>query len=202
MVGGTGLYIKAFAEGMDEIPAIDESVRKSISQNFHQNGLQWLQHEIAVHDPVFWQLAEQQNPQRLMRGLEVLLSTGRSITTFQKGNKKARPFNIIKIGIDMPRLELYNRINNRVDEMVKQGLLDEVKALLLFQNLNALQTVGYRELFDYLNGKISLEKAIENIKTNTRHYAKRQMTWFKKDAEITWLSPSAAVNEILKHVGN
>ncbi len=195
MVGGTGLYIKAFAEGMDDIPAINPSIRLELSNKFQLHGLLWLQEIVKEKDPAFWQHAEQQNPQRLLRGLEVILSTGKSITTFRKGVKKQRPFRIIKAGLELPRPELNERINSRVDEMILNGLVDEVKSLLPFQNINALQTVGYREFFDYFNGTLPLEKAIENIKINTRHYAKRQMTWFKKDVEIRWFSPNIFLKE-------
>lgn len=190
MVGGTGLYIKAFCKGLDEIPAVDEVVRQQVIEMYEQNGLAHLQTELALKDPEFWQQAEQQNTQRLMRALEVLLATGKSITAFQKGKKEERPFNIIKIGLELPRQQLYNQINRRVDEMIEKGLADEVKSLLPYQNLNALQTVGYREIFDYLNNEISLADAVNRIKTNTRHYAKRQLTWFKKDMDIKWHSPS------------
>ena len=186
MVGGTGLYIKAFCEGMDEIPEVDEAVRRQVFEMYEQNGLAHLQTQLALKDPKFWQQAEQQNTQRLMRALEVLLSTGQSITAFQKGRKKERPFNIIKIGLELPRQQLYNQINKRVDEMIEKGLVDEVRSLVPYQNLNALQTVGYREIFEYLNSEISLASAVNSIKTNTRHYAKRQLTWFKKDEEIKW----------------
>ena len=202
MVGGTGLYIRAFCEGMDDIPAIDVNIRKQIAADYELHGLEWLQQQVAEHDPAFWQLAEQQNPQRLMRGLEVILSTGKSIVHFQKGAKKQRPFHIIKTGIELPRETLYERINNRVDVMVENGLIEEVKNLLPYQQINALQTVGYKELFEYFNGNISFEKAIENIKTNTRHYAKRQMTWFKKDPEINWFAPSTFYLEILRLLKN
>ena len=202
MVGGTGLYIRAFCEGMDDIPAIDVNIRKQIAADYELHGLEWLQQQVAEHDPAFWQLAEQQNPQRLMRGLEVILSTGKSIVHFQKGAKKQRPFHIIKTGIELPRETMYKRINNRVDVMVENGLIEEVKNLLPYQQINALQTVGYKELFEYFNGNISLEKALENIKTNTRHYAKRQMTWFKKDPEINWFAPSAFHSEILRLLKN
>ena len=188
MVGGTGLYIKAFAEGLDDIPAISINIRGEIMNSLEVNGLAWLQEQVIKHDPAFWQIVEQQNPQRLLRGLEVVLSTGKSITSFRKGGKKQRPFNIIKAGIDLPRPELNDRINNRVDTMIAAGLPAEVESLLPYQHNNALQTVGYKELFSYFNGNISLEKAIENIKTNTRHYAKRQMTWFRKDIETHWFS--------------
>ena len=186
MVGGTGLYIKAFCEGLDEIPAVDEAVKQQVVEMYEQNGLAPLQTELALKDPEFWQQAEQQNKQRLMRALEVLLSTGQSITTFKKGKKKERPFNIIKIGLELPRQQLYNQINSRVDEMIEKGLVDGVRSLVPYQHLNALQTVGYREIFDYLNNEINLADAINSIKINTRHYAKRQLTWFKKDKEIKW----------------
>jgi tRNA dimethylallyltransferase len=188
MVGGTGLYIKAFAEGIDEMPEINLAVRQKIADEYHEKGLPFLQNMVAKTDPLFWQDAEQQNPQRLMRGLEVILSTGKSITTFHSKARQQRPFNIIKVGLELPRAELYEQINHRVDVMVENGLIKEVKELIPFKENNALQTVGYRELFQYFDNRISLEKAIEDIKTNTRHYAKRQLTWFKKDNEITWYS--------------
>jgi tRNA dimethylallyltransferase len=184
MVGGTGLYIKAFCEGIDEIPAIDKSIRQQVVDLYEAHGIEYLQNELARKDAEFWKTAEQQNPQRLMRALEVLLSTGKSIRTFQKGKQEERPFNIIKIGLELPREQLYNQINMRVDEMMEQGLLDEVKSLAAYKNINALQTVGYREIFEYLDGKINLARAIDNIKTN-----KRQLTWFKKDAAIQWVNP-------------
>jgi len=189
MVGGTGLYIKAFAEGIDQIPAIDPIIRQHVNEAYNEKGLVYLQEELATKDSEFWKISEQQNPQRLIRALEVVLSTGKSITTFRTGNKEPRPFNIIKIGLELPREELYNRINERVEVMVENGLVKEVETLLSFKENNALQTVGYRELFEYFNNKVSLDEAITNIKTNTRHYAKRQMTWFKKDIEIAWYTP-------------
>jgi tRNA dimethylallyltransferase len=189
MVGGTGLYIKAFCEGIDEMPPVDKSIRQQVIDLYEANGIKYLQNELAQKDAEFWKTAEQQNPQRLMRALEVLLSTRKSIRTFQKGKQEERPFNIIKVGLELPREQLYNQINMRVDEMMEQGLLDEVKSLVAYKNINALQTVGYREIFEYLDGKINLARAIDNIKTNTRHYAKRQLTWFKKDAAIQWVNP-------------
>jgi tRNA dimethylallyltransferase len=189
MVGGTGLYIKAFAEGIDEIPAIDPLVRQQISEAYNEKGLAYLQQQVAEKDPKWWEVAEQQNPQRLMRALEVLLSTGKSISTFQSGKKQERSFNIVKIGLELPRAELYSHIDNRVDVMLDYGLIEEVRGLINFKENNALQTVGYREIFNYFDNKMSLATAIENIKTNTRHYAKRQMTWFKKDADMKWFSP-------------
>lgn len=190
MVGGTGLYIKAFCEGLDLIPAIDAEIRENIIAQYEKLGLRWLQKEVSVKDPQYWEKGEQKNPQRLMRALEVMLGTGSSITSFQ--NKKAveRPFKIVKIGLELPREELYERINARVLTMVEEGLEKEVKSLEAVAHLNALQTVGYSEWKDYFDGKISKEKVIENIQQNTRHYAKRQMTWFKRDPSITWFNAS------------
>lgn len=182
MVGGTGLYIKAFSEGLDDIPAADEQVRKEINKQYDLNGMQWLQNELSVHDPAFFQHGQMQNPQRMVRALEVKLSTGKSILDFQSGGKMKRDFEIKNIVLDVPRDQLYANINHRVDLMMEEGLLAEAKKLLPFRNLNGLQTVGYKELFDYFDGKISLDLAIEEIKKNTRHYAKRQITWFKKFA--------------------
>lgn len=187
MVGGTGLYIRAFCEGLDEIPSIDEAVKKIIISNYNEGGIIWLQEQIKKEDPSYFLQGEILNPQRMMRALEVKLSTGKSITSFQSKQKKQRPFNIIQLGLELPRQELYERINKRVEMMIASGLEEEVKRLLPYKHLNALQTVGYRELFDMLEGNISREKAIELIKQNTRHYAKRQMTWFKKDANIEWI---------------
>ena len=192
MVGGTGLYIKAFCEGLDDIPAIDEAVRKTIVTNYNNGGIEWLQQEVKKQDPDYYIQGEIFNPQRMMRALEVKFSTGQSITNFQRNQKKARPFNIIKAGLEWPRPALYDRINKRVDDMIEQGLEAEVKELMPFKHLNALQTVGYRELFDFNDGMISRDKAIEMIKQNTRHYAKRQMTWFKKDEEMNWVDISDA----------
>ena len=190
MVGGTGLYIKAFCEGLDLIPAIDAEIRENIIAQYEKLGLRWLQKEVSVKDPQYWEKGEQKNPQRLMRALEVRLGTGSSITSFQ--NKKAveRPFKIVKIGLELPREELYERINARVLTMLEEGLEKEVKSLEAVAHLNALQTVGYSEWKDYFEGKISKEKVIENIQQNTRHYAKRQMTWFKRDPSITWFNAS------------
>ena len=188
MVGGTGLYIKSFCEGIDAMPSIDPALRNSIIEDYEKNGLAWLQQEVQKNDPVYWnQTAEQNNPQRLMRALEMVLTTGKSITHFQSAQKVTRPFNILKIGLSMPREILNERINSRVDAMMQDGLLEEVKALFPMAHLNALQTVGYQEIFAHLRGEITLEDAVVQIKQHTRQYAKRQMTWFKKDAAVNWL---------------
>ena len=199
MVGGTGLYIKAFCEGLDSIPAIPDAVRNNIINQYNEQGIQFLQNELRQKDVAYWQQAEQQNPQRLMRALEVLEATGKSILFYQNKATVKRPFNIIKICLQLPRETLYERINLRVDEMMKEDLLKEVKNLLPYQNLNALQTVGYKELFDFLNGKTSLPTAVDLIKQNTRHYAKRQQTWFKKDDQMKPFAPDEW-DEILNYV--
>jgi len=193
MVGGTGLYIKAFAEGMDEIPAVEPEIRNKIISDYNNNGIEWLQQQLKENDTDFAFKGEMENPQRMMRALEVKLSTGRSILSFQSKKKKERDFNIITIGLELPREILYQQINIRVDNMIKEGLIEEAKSLISYKDLNALQTVGYKELFDFFDGKYSLERAVELIKQNTRHYAKRQMTWFKRDPLITWLKPDREI---------
>ena len=190
LVGGTGLYIKAFCEGMDEIPNVDESIRAEIISNYKERGLDWLQHEVEKLDSDFYAGGEIQNPQRMMRALEVFKATGKSITEFRKGKKAARDFLVLKLGLELPKELLHQNIHNRVDKMMDAGLLNEVRNLLPCQHLNALQTVGYKELFEYLNGAISLPEAVSEIKKHTRHYAKRQLTWFKKDQEYAWFQPS------------
>ena len=188
MVGGTGLYIKSFCEGIDAMPCIDPTLRNSIIEDYTTNGLSWLQEQVQKNDPVYWnQTAEQNNPQRLMRALEMVLTTGKSITHFQSAQKVTRPFNILKIGLSMPREILNERINTRVEAMMKEGLLQEVSSLLPSAHVNALQTVGYQEIFAQLRGEITLEDAVAQIKQHTRQYAKRQMTWFKKDTAVNWL---------------
>lgn len=186
MVGGTGLYIKAFCAGLDDVPQVPGSVREDIIQHYKTNGKAWLQQQLEINDPVYFAKGEMENPQRMMRALEVVTSTGKSILEFHSGSGVGRPFQIYKIGMELPREQLYHNINSRVDRMMEMGLLDEVRKLVPFKHLNPLQTVGYAELFDFLDGKYSLDEAVEKIKVNTRHYAKRQMTWFKKDAEIHW----------------
>ena len=189
MVGGTGLYIKAFVEGMDQIPAIDPAIRNQIQQDLTSKGMEWLQDQVQKLDPAYWASAdqgEQQNTQRLSRALEVITGTGQSILSFQQQTKKLRPFNIQKIGLEMPREQLYDRINHRVLQMAQMGLEEEVKALRPQFHLNALQTVGYQEWLPYLEGNQPKEQVLQAIQQNTRHYAKRQMTWFKKDPEIKW----------------
>ncbi len=196
MVGGTGLYLKAFCEGMDPVPPADEQIRTGIREKFKQNGLPWLQQQISLKDPEFDKSGETKNPQRMMRALEVMESTGRSVLSFRNMPKKSRPFRVISFGLQIPKDILYRRIDDRVDLMMESGLLEEVRSLLPFQELNALQTVGYSELFDYLNGNSALPDAISKIKQHTKNYAKRQMTWFKKNPTIRWTEKNS-LREIL-----
>ncbi|HVM88250.1 MAG TPA: tRNA (adenosine(37)-N6)-dimethylallyltransferase MiaA [Puia sp.] len=189
MVGGTGLYIKAFCEGFDEMPVMDNQVRTSIREEYEQKGMLWLQETVKAKDAAYYKQGEIQNPHRLMRALEVKISTGRSILEFRSFQKKERPFNIKKIGLELSKEELNANIDPRVDMMIDKGLIEEAKKLIEYRKLNALQTVGYKELFDYFNNESELNEAIALIKKNTRHYAKRQMTWFRKDNDINWVSP-------------
>ena len=189
VVGGTGLYIKAFIEGLDQVPEIDPSLRASIIQQYETSGMDWLKTSVEREDPDYYATGEQDNPQRLMRALEVIRTTGRSIRSFQSGNKRVRDFRIIHIGIETPREELIKRINQRVDQMVSHGLIEEARGLYPYRHLNALQTVGYTELFEYFDNKISLEVGIELIKAHTRQYAKRQVTWFKKAGVEAFFRP-------------
>ncbi len=179
VVGGTGLYIKAFCEGLDDVPPVNEAVRNTINEAYENNGLNWLQEQIRENDPLYFSTGERENPQRMQRALEVKLSTGQSILSFQSGKKVKRDFDIKNINLEIPRDILYKRINQRVDEMMQDGLLKEAVSLFPYRHLNALHTVGYRELFEYIDGKISLDDAVDLIKKNTRHFAKRQITWFK-----------------------
>ena len=190
MAGGTGLYIKAFCEGIDQIPGVPAIIRDELNRRYEAEGIEWLKAELSKSDPLYFASGEIHNPHRMLRALEVKLASGKSIKNYQTNQKTNRDFKIIKIGIGVDRQELYNNINNRVHVMIEQGLLDEVKSLYEFRNLKALQTVGYAELFEYLDGKRELAEAIEEIQKNTRHYSKRQMTWFRKDEAIHWFHPS------------
>lgn len=203
MAGGTGLYIKAFRYGMDAMPEVKEELREWVREQYHVLGISWLQQMLKQHDPLFYAKGETQNPQRMMRALEMKLSSGTSILKWHSLPQKQRDFSIIKIGVALPRTEIYHNINKRVDAMMEQGLLEEAKSLYLYRNINALQTVGYSELFDYIDGRLTLHEAVDAIKKNTRHYAKRQITWFKKDNTISWFSPgnkADIIDFINKHV--
>ena len=189
MAGGSGLYEKAVTEGLDSFPRIDNSYRLALNHELKQNGLEILQHELEKKDIAYYQVADIQNPHRVIRALEIIRSTGKTFSSFLNQQKQKRNFEVIKVGLTTDRPIIYARINERVEAMIEAGLIEEAKGLLPKKNLNALQTVGYKELFDYLEGKISLELAFEEIKKNTRRFAKRQLTWYRKDDSINWFQP-------------
>lgn len=188
LVGGSGLYIKALCEGFDFVPEKNEELRNQLNQLFQEKGIEPLQEQLKLLDPEFFEQVDQKNPQRLIRALEVCLSTGKTYSSFRSNSTPARPFRIVKIGVDIPREQLYSQINQRVLQMMDAGLLKEAMDLYPYKHLNALQTVGYSELFDFFEEKCSLEEATEQIQQNTRNFAKRQMTWFNRDKEIHWLA--------------
>jgi len=199
LVGGSGLFIKAICEGFDELPTVSPETRGRLNLELEEKGIVYLQEKLKAADPVYYNQVDLNNPQRIIRALEVFESMGIPFSSYRKGSANPRPFRSVKIGIDLPREVLYQRINRRVDIMVEQGLVEEVQALLPYRHLNALNTVGYSELFDYFDGKTDLETAISLIKQNTRRFAKRQMTWFRKDKTIHWISSNdlATANDIL-----
>lgn len=190
LTGGSGLYINALCYGIDDFPDANISLRKKLIKDFEKKGLEWLQKIIQEKDPEYYKIVDIKNPKRLLRALEVCLATGKTYSEQRTASKKDRDFNIIKIALNLPREKLFSRINSRVDKMIESGLIDEVKKLQPFQMLNSLNTVGYKEIFEYLDQKITLDQAIEKIKTNTRRYAKRQITWFKKDTDFHWFNPN------------
>lgn len=187
LTGGSGLYVNAVCNGMDDIPDKDESIRQELNDLFDKQGLEPLQRELQEKDPEYWEIVDKRNHIRLIRALEVCRQTGRTFSSFRSQKKTKRNFDIIKIGIKRSRENLLERIYQRVDCMIEQGLIEEVRGLYGYRNLQALNAVGYKEIFDFLDGKTSLQEAVELIKINTRRYAKRQMTWFCKDKEIQWL---------------
>lgn len=202
LVGGSGMYMQALTEGFDDMPEGNPHIRVSLREELESQGLEKLLKELYEKDPNFYHIVDRQNPQRVMRALEVIRSTGQPYSSFRKGEKAKRPFNILKIGITLPREELYAHINRRVDKMVEAGLEEEVKSLLPFREKNALKTVGYREFVRYFDGEWDRETAIAEIKKNSRRYAKRQLTWFRRDDEIKWFGPKEieAIREyVLKH---
>ena len=189
-VGGSGLYIKALCEGMDEMPNADTELRTRLAERLQTEGLDILAAELQQLDPLYYDVVDRRNPARVMRALEVCLTTGKPYSSLRVGEKHQRPFNIIKIGVDMEREILYKRIDDRVDKMIDMGLEQEARKVYPLRHLNSLQTVGYREFFDYFDAKITRDEAIELIKRNSRHYAKRQMTWFRRDEQIAWFEPN------------
>jgi tRNA dimethylallyltransferase len=189
LTGGSGLYINAICDGFDNLPETDPAVRQKLNQQLTDEGIASLQVQLRQADPEYYEKAKD-NPQRLIRALEVALSTGKPFSSYHQQQKKQRPFNIIKIGLNTARDKLYRQIDNRVNEMINAGLVDETRSLLPYRHRNSLNTVGYSELFDFFDETISLEKAVEMIKQNTRRFAKRQLTWFRRDPEIKWFEPS------------
>ena len=188
-VGGSGLYVRALCEGMDELPKTDEALRRELTERLRREGLAALAEELGTLDPEYYRTVDRSNPARVVRALEVCLQTGRPYSALRTGVKRPRPFDIVKIGVDLPRDVLYARIDRRVERMLAEGLEAEARKLYPHREMNALQTVGYRELFDYFDGRTTYEEAVEFIKRNTRRYAKRQLTWFRRDGGIRWFAP-------------
>ena len=188
MTGGSMLYADAVCNGLDDLPNVPNTVRKQVQHNYEAQGLEWLQQQVQSLDPAYWNEVDRNNPARLAHCVELCLVTGRPYSSLRTNTRKQRPFRIVKIGLDRPRAELYDRINRRVLQMIEDGLVEEAKAVYPKRRLNSLQTVGYRELFACFDGDYDLPRAIELIQQNTRHYAKRQLTWFRRDKEIHWLN--------------
>ncbi len=198
-VGGSGLYINALLNGLDNLPDIDLAIREKLNAQLAKEGLISIQKKLAEVDPEYYNKVDKNNPQRMIRGLEVYLSSGIKLSSLLTHQSKPRAFNSLKIGLNTDRAHLYERINLRVDKMMEEGLLEEVKQLYSLRHLNALQTVGYTELFAYLDGEVTLHEAVEKIKQNTRRFAKRQLTWFRRDPEIIWFDPKNE-KEILDYI--
>ena len=212
LTGGSMMYIDAVCNGIDDIPTISEDIRQEMKQRLKTEGLDNLVAELKVLDPEYWNIVDRNNPRRVVHALEICHQTGRTYTSFRMGKKKSRPFNIIKIGLTrdkvlkvkrgqviMDHSELYERINQRVLSMVEDGLINEVRCMLPHRNDKALNTIGYKELFLHLDGKITLDEAIRQIQSDSREYARKQLTWFKKDKSITWFHPDQT-DEIIKHI--
>ncbi len=204
MTGGSMLYADAVCRGLDDLPAIPASVRADVQRGYEEGGLAWLQGEVQRLDPDYWLLVDQQNPARLRHCVELCRTTGKTYSALRTNSSKERPFRIVKIGLDRPREELYDRINCRVLQMLDNGFLEEAKRVFPLRHLNSLQTVGYKELFAYLDGEYDLDRAIELIQQNTRHYAKRQLTWLRRDTDIRWLDARAesSLSDIIQITGN
>ena len=200
LVGGSGLYIDSICKGFDKMPDISAYIREKVIEMYQEKGVEFLQKEVKEKDPVFYNEVDKNNPQRLMRALEVIYSTNKTFSSFRKGTNKKRNFKIIKIGLHTDRKILYNRINSRVELMINNGLLKEVESLIPYKNKNSLKTVGYKELFQYFEGIYTLTEAVDKIKQNTRRFAKRQITWFKKDSKINYFSPEDT-QEIIDFIG-
>jgi tRNA dimethylallyltransferase len=199
LTGGSMMYIDAVCNGIDDIPTIEDEVRENLKKRLEQEGLERLCEELRLLDPEYYNIVDKKNTRRVIHGLEICYQTGKTYTSFRKRDKKERPFNIIKIALNRERKELYSRINKRVDQMIEEGFIDEARSLYGLRELNSLNTVGYKELFDHFDGIYSLEEAIERIKGNTRRYARKQLTWFKRDPEVKWFHPDN-VDEIINYI--
>ena len=197
--GGSMMYIDAVCNGIDDIPTVRDDIREEMKRRYAEEGLEALCEDLRRLDPEHYAIVDRQNHRRVIHALEICYQTGRTYTSFRTQQKKERPFRIVKIGLNRDREELYNRINQRVDQMMEDGLLDEVKSLGNKRSTNALNTVGYKELFDYLDGRWSLDEAVERIKGNTRRYARKQLTWYKRDADMRWFHPDN-IEEILNYL--
>lgn len=197
LCGGSGLYVQAVTDGFDEMPEIAEGLREKIIKDYEEKGLTWLQKQVAASDPDYYSIVDQKNPQRLMRALELNHATGLTLDKLRKKKKIQHSFEIMKIGLELDREELYQRIDSRMDAMIEAGLFEEAQHFYPQRELNALQTVGYQEIFTFLEGLYDEEEAIRLLKRNSRRYAKRQMTWFKKDKEISWFKPDQIMEIML-----
>lgn len=189
LTGGSMMYIDAVCNGIDDIPTVDDETRTTLKRRLEEEGLESLVEELRRLDPEHYEIVDRKNPRRVVHALEICLMTGKTYTSFRKAEKKQRPFETVKIGLNRDREELYDRINRRVDQMMAEGLLDEVRRMTPYRKENALNTVGYKELFDYLDGRWPLEEAVERIKGNTRRYARKQLTWLKRDEHTKWFHP-------------
>ena len=194
LTGGSMMYVDAVCKGIDDIPTVDEETRKTLMQHYENVGLERLCAELKILDPEYYDIVDKKNPKRVIHALEICYMTGQTYTSFRTSQTKERPFNIIKVGLRREREELYARINKRVDIMMEDGLLEEAKSVYQYKNLNSLNTVGYKEMFKYLDGEWELPFAIEKIKQNSRIYSRKQVTWFKRDTDITWFHPDDADN--------
>ena len=199
LTGGSMMYVDAVCKGIDDIPTVDEETRLMVKGRYEREGLDVLCSELKLLDPDYWREVDLRNPKRVMHALEICYMTGKTYSSFRLGGKKERGFRIIKVGLRRDREELYDRINRRVDMMMAEGLLDEAKAVYPFRDLNSLNTVGYKELFRYLDGSWPLDFAVEKIKQNSRIYSRKQMTWFKRDKDICWFHPDQE-KEIIEHI--
>lgn len=194
LTGGSMMYVDAVCKGIDDIPTVDEETRKTLMQHYENVGLERLCAELKILDPEYYDIVDKKNPKRVIHALEICYMTGQTYTSFRTSQTKERPFNIIKVGLKREREELYARINKRVDIMMEDGLLEEAKSVYQYKNLNSLNTVGYKEMFKYLDGEWELPFAIEKIKQNSRIYSRKQVTWFKRDTDITWFHPDDTDN--------